>query len=168
MIGLAETLGYIIADLLISKYKRKPMILLITGVLVVICFSFIFLKTPEDCIDQCFVKIFQIGFTSFSRLLICIGWAFIFVFICEMYPTVVRSMAIGSISAAGTLGSILSPFLVTFSNKMKISPMICFGLISVVSFFCTLPLKETFNRPIKQNIKEEELLKSELNSFGND
>ena len=38
-----------------------------------------------------------------------------YTYIPELFPTVVRSQAMGIISAAGTIGSIISPFLVSLS-----------------------------------------------------
>lgn len=63
-------------------------------------------------------------------------------FFSEMFPTVVRSLALGATSTAGTLGSFSSPYLVS-ACQGKLNPMIVLGMISMVGAGHVLFLKET-------------------------
>lgn len=64
IIGIFETLAFVIADNLIYKLQRKKTIiigLIFSGILLLL---FIFLKLPENCEDICTMKIVQIGFAG--------------------------------------------------------------------------------------------------------
>lgn len=65
IIGIFETLAFVIADNLIYKLQRKKTIiigLIFSGILLLL---FIFLKIPKECEDDiCTMKIVQIGFAG--------------------------------------------------------------------------------------------------------
>jgi OCT family organic cation transporter-like MFS transporter 4/5 len=66
-----------------------------------------------------------------------------YTYLSELFPTVVRSLAVGLISGAGTVGSITCPFVVTFANHLGISPLIPLGVIGLLGAASVIPLKET-------------------------
>ena len=78
------------------------------------------------------------------RGIIAFVWDLCYVYISELFPTVVRSLALGIISAGGTMGSILCPFLITFSKSLNINPLVLFGVIGIIGGLSAIPLKETF------------------------
>mgnify|MGYP001811145782 CR=1 FL=1 len=45
------------------------------------------------------------------RFSICFVWALSYTYVSELFPTVVRSTALGLISLGGTLGSVISPII---------------------------------------------------------
>jgi hypothetical protein len=47
-----------------------------------------------------------------NRLVVCCFWSIFFVYVAELYPTKVRSLGYGWVSAIGMIGSALSPFLI--------------------------------------------------------
>ena len=71
-------------------------------------------------------------------------WTFAYVHLSEIFPTVVRSLALGLISAGGTLGSIGSAFVGNYSQSIGLDPLLCLGLVGGLGSFFVLPLKETF------------------------
>ena len=69
IIGIFETLAFVIADNLIFKLKRKKTIiigLIISGVLLLL---FLLLNIPSDCGNICTMKIIQIGFAGVHKTL---------------------------------------------------------------------------------------------------
>ena len=62
------------------------------------------------------------------------------------------------ISAAGTIGSIVCPFLVSFSKKLGISPLISLGVVGLTGLIAVVPLRETLNEPMLEEIEEYNVL----------
>lgn len=90
------------------------------------------------------------------RFIICFVWALAYIYIAELFPTVVRSLAMGLISAGGTIGSVLCPFLVTFSNSLLgVNPLITLGGVGVLGVLSILPLRETLNKKLQDDISED-------------
>ena len=102
------------------------------------------------------------------RFLICFVWALAYIYLSELFPTVVRSLALGIISAGGTIGKIYliitlhigstaSPFVVSFSKNLGLNPLIILGLIGVIGTISTFPLKETYGKQLEDEIDEEKV-----------
>jgi len=81
---------------------------------------------------------------------VCFVWTVIYVYFSELFPTQIRSLALGMTSAGGTIGSSSAPYIVFLCNKiLKINPMIALGIIAVLGFFHVIKLKETKGKPIE-------------------
>lgn len=89
------------------------------------------------------------------RFLICIVFSLYYVYISELFPTVVRSLALGFLSVGGCVGGVLSTFIVNSSSSYNIHPMFIFGLISLISCVFIIPFKETLHQPLPNMIEEE-------------
>jgi hypothetical protein len=61
------------------------------------------------------------------------------------------------ISAAGTVGSILCPFMITFAKNNGINPLLALGAVGLLGVISVIPLKETLNTPLPDKIEEEEV-----------
>lgn len=70
-------------------------------------------------------------------------------YMTELFPTVVRSLALGIISASGTIGSATSPYIGNVSTAIGISPMISLGVLGFIGVASTIPLKETLGKPLE-------------------
>lgn len=123
-----------------------------------------FLKIPNDC-DLCSVAIAQVVlaaviqnyiFFQVNRFIISFAWAFLYVYASEMFPTVVRSLALGYISASGTIGSVVCPFIVTFSQDvLNLNPFVVLGFLGILGALSTTPLNDTFGVELSDDIAEE-------------
>ena len=60
----------------------------------------------------------------------------------------VNSLALGANSAVGTIGSSISPYIILFSNILKISPMATLGLVGIICGLNGIYLKETKGKAI--------------------
>jgi len=78
-----------------------------------------------------------------------------YTYIPELFPTPVRAQAMSLISAAGTVGSIMCPFLISFSRKIGVSPLIALGVVGLAGVVAALPLKETLHLPLQDKIEED-------------
>ncbi|KAJ0684614.1 putative major facilitator, sugar transporter, MFS transporter superfamily [Helianthus annuus] len=69
----------------------------------------------------------------------------LYVYAMELFPTVVRSVAIGCARQAGQIGSILVPFVVVKSASIS---LMVFGICGIVGGILMFFLPETLNRPL--------------------
>ncbi|XP_038196771.2 solute carrier family 22 member 16 [Arvicola amphibius] len=72
-------------------------------------------------------------------------FAFIFIYTAELYPTIVRCLAVGSSSTVARIASIIIPFI---NQYWIVLPQILFGILAVLSGLLSLNLPETLNKPL--------------------
>uniref|UniRef100_A0A672QUI9 Solute carrier family 22 member 4 n=1 Tax=Sinocyclocheilus grahami TaxID=75366 RepID=A0A672QUI9_SINGR len=70
----------------------------------------------------------------------------------ELFPTVVRNMAMGTCSMTTRIGSIVSPFIIYLGNYYKYIPFIVIGSLAVFSDSITLLLPETKGKVLPETI----------------
>ncbi|CAD8190555.1 unnamed protein product [Paramecium octaurelia] len=145
-------------DFLVTKLKRKKNI--IFGLILVGLMSQYFLIQFNNSI---FI-IMQGVLAGVMRFIICVIWALAFVYVSELFPSVVRSLALLLISAGGSIGSIVQTFLNNLCQQFQVHPMVVFGLIGMLCGLLLLPLKETLNQGLIENIEEEEKLMNQCKS----
>nr|XP_039261237.1 organic cation transporter protein-like isoform X1 [Styela clava] len=78
-----------------------------------------------------------------------------FIYTAELYPTVIRSNAVGVATVSGSLGDIVAPIVI--SSKYLWLPSIVFGILSTVAGILFLQLPETINKPLPETFEEAEL-----------
>ncbi len=93
------------------------------------------------------VKIVGIVGLVINRFVLCSFWSIFYVYIAELFPTKVRSLAFGWASAVGTIGSTLSPYIIFFSKSIGIDSWILPGAIGLLMTIPLLKLPETFGQP---------------------
>ncbi|KAM6186711.1 solute carrier family 22 member 16 [Rhynchocyon petersi] len=91
-----------------------------------------------------------------------IGAAFglIYLYTAELYPTTVRSLAVGSGSMICRVGSILAPFCVYLTGVWIFMPQLLVGILAFLSGVLTLKLPETFGKPLAATWEEAAKLES--------
>uniref|UniRef100_A0A671Q851 Solute carrier family 22 member 4 n=1 Tax=Sinocyclocheilus anshuiensis TaxID=1608454 RepID=A0A671Q851_9TELE len=70
----------------------------------------------------------------------------------ELFPTVVRNMAMGTCSMTARIGSIVSPFVIYLGNYYKYIPFIVIGSLAVFSGSITLLLPESKGKVLSETI----------------
>lgn len=65
-------------------------------------------------------------------------------YVAELFPTVVRNVALGCASQATQMGAILAPFVVVLGGRW---PFLVFGVCGIVGGLLMFLLPETLNRP---------------------
>lgn len=81
------------------------------------------------------------------RFNIAFVWTVVYIFFSELYPTTVRSLALGFTSLAGTFGSMGAPYLIKLCGD-HFPAMVALGIISLVGAIHVIPLRETLNKPL--------------------
>lgn len=109
-------------------------------------------KTDEN---EDMMKVLGIIGLIINRFVLCCFCSIFYVYIAELFPTKVRSLAFGWASAVGTTGSTLAPYIIYFSKSYHIDSWIIPGLIGLLSVTLLLKLPETFGKPSQDWIEEE-------------
>lgn len=89
------------------------------------------------------------------RFVLCMYWASFYVYLAELYPTRVRSLAFGWASAIGTIGSSACPYLVLATSKLDLNQWILPGALGLIAAVCAIWLPETLNKPMQEEIYEK-------------
>nr|XP_019590615.1 PREDICTED: solute carrier family 22 member 16 isoform X2 [Rhinolophus sinicus]XP_019590616.1 PREDICTED: solute carrier family 22 member 16 isoform X2 [Rhinolophus sinicus]XP_019590617.1 PREDICTED: solute carrier family 22 member 16 isoform X2 [Rhinolophus sinicus] len=95
-----------------------------------------------------------------------IGSAFglIYLYTAELYPTMIRTQAVGSGSVVCRVGSIIAPFCVYLSSVWLFMPQLLTGTLAFVSGLLTLKLPETLGKPLTTTWEEAIKLDEEKDS----
>ncbi|XP_056909363.1 organic cation/carnitine transporter 2-like [Takifugu flavidus] len=89
-----------------------------------------------------------------GKFAVTAGSNFMYVYVAELYPTVLRNTATGACSILSRAGSTTAPFLFQLTVYFKFLPYIILGTLSVVSSLTVFFLPETFQVPLPQTIEE--------------
>lgn len=91
-----------------------------------------------------------------SKFLISSVWGFAYVYLSELFPTVVRSLAMGIISAGGMIGSISSPFNEFFTKAIGLpNNLIILGFVALIGAGSAIVPRETYHVDLEDEIEEE-------------
>ncbi|KXJ10274.1 Solute carrier family 22 member 5 [Exaiptasia diaphana] len=114
---------------------------------------------------------FRIGTVIMSmvaKFFITFAFDTIYVYTCELFPTVVRNVAMGTSSGSARLGSIAAPFVVELIRVHIIIPWIIFAIFAAIACVLVFTLPETNNAPTKETfVDEEKQLKRKANGIDN-
>ncbi|XP_047034700.1 organic cation transporter protein-like [Helicoverpa zea] len=78
----------------------------------------------------------------------------IYIYTSELYPTVIRNMAMGACSTAMRIGSMAAPFIANTSVTVPWLPTAIFGLAPIVAGLACLLLPETKGRILPDSIED--------------
>ncbi|XP_021380087.1 organic cation transporter protein-like isoform X3 [Mizuhopecten yessoensis] len=94
------------------------------------------------------------------------GFAIIYIYSAELFPTVLRNAAIGIFSCGARVGSMVAPLIADSSQliggKMgQAVPLVIFGAASVLAGILTMFLPETLNTRLPETIEDARLFGTE-------
>src|SRR5699024_5664640 len=85
-----------------------------------------------------------IGGAMFGKFCISASYSVLFVYTAELFPTVIRTIGLGSSSIVARVGAILAPFINDLSVRTSFAfTMSVAGVIALVAGLMVLPLKES-------------------------
>ncbi|XP_029924920.1 solute carrier family 22 member 4 [Myripristis murdjan] len=144
--AVAEVPAYIIALLLLKHCSRhfcQSSTLLLGGTLI-ICVQLIPIDLPEVAI----------GLEMFGKFGITSAFCVVYAVTSELFPTVVRNMAMGTCSMAARIGTIISPFIIYLGKYYRSLPYILMGSLAIFGgLFCFL-LPETYKKVLPETISQ--------------
>ncbi|XP_059912810.1 organic cation/carnitine transporter 2 isoform X2 [Gadus macrocephalus] len=93
-----------------------------------------------------------IAFEMTGKFGMTLGFALIFAYTAELYPTVLRNTAIGACSMASRIGCISAPYLLSLRSYSVALPYIMVGTFTVLAAMISLLIPETFGKPLPDSI----------------
>uniref|UniRef100_A0A3Q3NEU4 Solute carrier family 22 member 16 n=3 Tax=Mastacembelus armatus TaxID=205130 RepID=A0A3Q3NEU4_9TELE len=148
--GLVEIPSYLVACFAMDRIGRKktcaPALLLAGTACMLI------IVVPAD------IKILVITLSMIGKFAIAIAFGLIYLYTCELYPTIIRSLAVGSGSMMCRVGSVVAPFCVYLAEVWVYLPQLIVGILAFIIGVLTLLLPETLGRPLTTTLEEAEAL----------
>jgi len=96
-----------------------------------------------------------------SKMLVSANFTLIYLYTCELFPTTIRSMSLGTCSFSARIGGILAPFAISLGGMLakngdKNAGFLLYGVFSIISSVVCIFLPETLNKQKFDNIKQLE------------
>lgn len=130
-----EFVGCLAGAVVITRFGRRPGMLITMVLAGLCCLSFVFLGDSTAGIALSMVGKFGIS----------ASYAIAYIYGCEITPTSLRGLALGVFSQGGRIGSIVAPFIVLAGQSHLIVPYIIFSIMSLLASALVLLLPETRN-----------------------
>ncbi|CAB1435460.1 unnamed protein product [Pleuronectes platessa] len=161
--GAVELPSYLVGCFAMDRIGRKKTCapsLLLAGVA-----CMLIIVVPPD------IKWLAIVLSMTGKFAIAIAFGLIYLYTCELYPTIIRSLAVGSGSMMCRVGSVVAPFCVYLADVWVYLPQLIVGILAFIIGVLTLLLPETLGKPLTTTLEEAEALGSkkkdgmEMNQF---
>ncbi|XP_027805480.2 solute carrier family 22 member 4 isoform X1 [Marmota flaviventris] len=149
--ALIEVPAYITAWLLLRTLPRRY---IIAGVL--FWGGGVLLLIQVVPADYYFVSI---GLVMLGKFGVTSAFSMLYVFTAELYPTLVRNMAVGITSMASRVGSIIAPYFVYLGAYNKVLPYIVMGSLTVLIGIVTLFFPESFGATLPETLEQMQKVK---------
>ncbi|XP_023568972.1 solute carrier family 22 member 4 isoform X3 [Octodon degus] len=149
--ALIEVPAYVMAWLLLRKLPRRY---IIAGVL---CFGGgVLLLIQLVPLDYSYLSI---GLVMLGKFGVTSAFSMLYVFTAELYPTLVRNMAVGIASMASRVGSIIAPYFVYLGSYNRLLPYIVMGSLTVLIGIVTLFFPESFGVTLPETLEQMQKVK---------
>ncbi|XP_049731493.1 solute carrier family 22 member 16 [Elephas maximus indicus] len=152
LMGAVELPAYMFVCIGMDKVGRRNILIfsLITSAL--ICGAIMVI--PED------YHVWGMVAAMAGKFAIGAAFGLIYLYTAELYPTMVRSLAVGSGSMMCRVGSIMAPFCVYLTSIWISMPQLLVGIVAFLSGVLTLKLPETLGKPLATTWEEAAKLES--------
>ncbi|XP_065590940.1 solute carrier family 22 member 4 [Cyrtonyx montezumae] len=144
--AVIEVPAYVIAWLLLRSLPRRYSIssTLFLGGGVILFIKLV--PTDLNVLSVCLVMLGKFGITA--------AFSMLYVYDVELYPTLVRNMAVGATSTASRLGSIIAPYFVYLGAYDRYLPYIIMGSLTVLIGILTLFLPESYGNTLPESFEQ--------------
>ncbi|XP_075779214.1 solute carrier family 22 member 16 isoform X1 [Pelodiscus sinensis] len=156
LIGAVELPAYVVACIGMDKLGRRNTLIPFLIASALIC-AFIML-IPQD------FSILTVLANMSGKFAIGVAFGLIYLYTAELYPTVIRSLAVGSGSMMCRVGSIVAPFCVYLMSVWIFMPQLLVGIMAFLTGMLTLMLPETLGKPLTNTLAEAAELGTNKNS----
>ncbi|NXU54550.1 S22AG protein, partial [Turnix velox] len=146
LIGAVELPCYIIACIGMDKLGRRNTLIPFLILSALICVLIMFI--PQD------FNILIILANMAGKFSIGVAFGLIYLYTAELYPTIVRSLAVGSGSMMCRVGSVVAPFCVYLRSVWIFMPILLVGIMALLSGILTIMLPETLGKPLTNTLVE--------------
>jgi MFS family permease len=158
--GIIEVPAYFVSIKLIDRLGRRPVIsfCLILGGLACIVTTYL----PQDSYTMTTITTTLV---MLGKCLISVSFAVIYNYTAELFPTVVRSSAVGIGSTCARISGTLTPLIFLLDSLDPKLPSVLFGVVALTAGIFSLDLPETRNQPLLHTIQDGETFGAEDSIF---
>ncbi|XP_033741750.1 uncharacterized protein LOC117328333 [Pecten maximus] len=160
--GMVEFPAYIISIVFLDRLGRRTLhcIMMLAGGVACLSTIFTVLYGGKD------LQILTTVLALIGKLGSSAGFALIYIYSAELFPTVLRNAAIGIFSCGARVGGMVAPLIADsvtiIGGKMgQAIPLVIFGAASVLAGILTLFLPETLNTRLPETIEDARLFGTE-------
>uniref|UniRef100_H2RVK8 Solute carrier family 22 member 21 n=1 Tax=Takifugu rubripes TaxID=31033 RepID=H2RVK8_TAKRU len=89
-----------------------------------------------------------IGLEMMAKFAVTVAFSIVYGYTVELYPTVLRTTALGSCSMMGKIGSIVAPYFIYLRSYSVSLPYILIGCLAVLLALLSLLLPESHGKPL--------------------
>lgn len=169
---LIEAPGYLLAMLTMDRFGRKPILVLCQilsglaciGAGVVSSYSLLIqdsLTSLDDAEKDNFIDYLLLSLSCVGKLGSSAAFSLIYLYTAEMFPTEVRTKALGTCSMVARVGSFISPYIASLGSSAQAGyiPFLIFGISTLLGGSTAILLPETIGTQLPVTIKEAEEMK---------
>jgi OCT family organic cation transporter-like MFS transporter 4/5 len=152
--GLIEIPAYTLAYFIVNRWGRR--LPLVAFFVVAGIFLIASQVVPNETGAGVSLLALQTTCSMFGKFCITCSYGVVYIYAPELFPTTVRSQAMGVAAISGRIGSMLAPFSTSLNDIRPWLTSAVFGIISICGGLMALSLPETNGRPLPQTIDEIE------------
>ncbi|XP_058163269.1 solute carrier family 22 member 16 [Dasypus novemcinctus] len=152
LMGAAELPAYVFVCIGMDKIGRRKVLTLSLISSAVICG--VIMGIPQG------YHIWSVVASMVGKFTMAAAFGLIYLYTAELYPTIVRSQAVGSGSMMCCVGSIVAPFCIYLTSVWRFLPQLLVGTVAFLSGGLTLLLPETLGKPLVTTWEEAAKLES--------
>ncbi|XP_015509581.2 uncharacterized protein LOC107216806 [Neodiprion lecontei] len=154
LVCLVEIPGYTLALYALPLFGRRRALILSLLICTVTCAAAAWLFRTSTSLYWVATVMFLIG-----KLAITAAFGILYVYTAELFPTAVRSCAVGLSSTMARVGAMVAPFAPMLSTVTSGLPLICFAAAPLFAAILTaLLLPETRGRRLPDTVREAEAI----------
>lgn len=166
--GIAELPAYSLTAMMVDKFERRAMLIFLmllsgvscllaslTSVVVEIVGS-----NPKEVVSGVKLACSLVGIFGAAGM-----YNLVYVYTCELFPTVVRNAALGLASQAGKIGAIVAPLVLVTGNVNPALPFFIIAVSGAVGGVLAFMLPRTLSRHLAETMGA---FKAEIPPTGND
>ncbi|XP_074865883.1 solute carrier family 22 member 4 [Carettochelys insculpta] len=144
--AVVEVPAYIFAWLLLRTLPRRYSI---SGTLFLGGGVVLFIQlVPAD------LHVLSVFLVMLGKFGITAAFSMLYVYTAELYPTLVRNMAVGAASMSSRVGSIIAPYFVYLDAYDRFLPYMLMGSLTVLIGILTLFLPESYGNPLPETFEQ--------------
>ncbi|XP_054555079.1 solute carrier family 22 member 16 isoform X2 [Talpa occidentalis] len=146
LLGVVEIPAYLFVCVAMDNFGRRNSLIILLILSGLLCG--VIMMIPVD------PWYWSVMVTMGEKFAIGAAFGLIYLYTAELYPTVIRSLAVGSGSMVSRIGAIFSPALVQLTDVWKYLPQLVCGILALVSGLLTISLPETRGKPLTTTWEE--------------
>jgi len=149
--GLVEIPADIIPFVLLNRFGRRPNLALHYIIGGLLCMSTAAVPLGVYSYEWPIVLLAMCG-----KYISQVCWGIVYLYTSELFPTVIRSVALSFACSMARIGSMLAPFIAYLSEVSPVLPIFVFGSITFIVGLATILLPETNKKKLPDTLHEGE------------